>query len=257
MSNRIEHLRGQYQSCPFLVLSFPRCGRTWIKLLLGHYISKMYNIPFTKRLEKKRSKVPAILFRHDFMSNAGEIPWEEFNKLKKRHSFLYQKEMESQKIIYLFRDPLDVIFSYWPYLEAGSYHNFQKMPHTNIIEFAKDKEWGLDLILKFQNMQVDHYEQNKNEKILIKYEMLKTNEEEWQRLIKFLFNNFDDEAFQYAKKQTEFKKLQKENKSDRPPELAFFRKGQSNYADELPEEQKEILMNWPGYKELKQKIGQF
>ena len=92
---------------------------------------------------------------------------------------------------------------------------------------------------------------------MIKYELLKTRETEWQKLIKFLFNVFNNEAFQYAKQQTEFTKLQKENKNDRPPELAFFRKGQSNYANELPDEQKEILVNWPGYKELKQKIGQF
>jgi len=255
MSNRIEHLRQQYESCPYLVLSFPRCGRTWIKLLLGHYISKVYDLPFTKRLEKQRGNVPAILFRHDFMSNAGEIPWQEFNKLKDGNSFIYLKEMESQKIIYLFRDPLDVMFSYWPYLKAGSYHNFPEMTHGNIIEFANDKDWGLDLILKFQNLQIDHYEKNLNDKIFIRYESLKTKESEWRKLIKFIFHDFNDDAFQYAKAQTEFEKLQNENKNNRPPELAFFRKGQSNYVNELPSEQKTKLVEWPGYKDLTRKIG--
>ena len=92
-------------------------------------------------------------------------------------------------------------------------------------------------------------------KIFIRYESLKTKESEWRKLIKFIFHDFNDDAFQYAKAQTEFEKLQNENKNNRPPELAFFRKGQSNYVNELPSEQKTKLVEWPGYKDLTRKIG--
>ena len=56
MGNRMKMLEDEYKACPYLVLSFPRCGRTWMRLVLGHYMSKTFNVEFTRRLERKRPK---------------------------------------------------------------------------------------------------------------------------------------------------------------------------------------------------------
>ena len=65
--------------------------------------------------------------------------------------------MEGQKIIYLFRDPIDVLFSYWPYLQSIPYENFECPKHKNIISFAKEEYWGMDGIINFMNLQLDHH----------------------------------------------------------------------------------------------------
>lgn len=245
MHNRILILKNQYQNCPYLVLSFPRCGRTWMKLLLGQYISKEFNVKFTKRLEKKRKGIPAILFRHDYMSCTGHLPWKEYFQIQKNKQLIFDEDMQSQKIIYLFRDPLDILFSFYPYLQTVPYTNFTPPTEKNIIDFAHNKEWGLDVVINFLNLMLDHYEKNTNKKLLIKYEHLKTNDNHWQKIIEFIFESFNGDNFNFAKQETEFKKLQ-----SRDGHQKHFREGRSNYINDLPNEQQAILKNWPGLKEL-------
>lgn len=254
MYSRLDQLRQQYRSSEHLILSFPRCGRTWMKLLLGHYISHRDGTPFTKRLEKK-----GILFRHDYMSSAGLIPWPALFKLMDEKKFYFHKEMKNQRIVYLFRNPLDVLFSYWAYLKANSYHNFDPTPirkHEGIVDFAKENYWGLDRIINFMNMQLDHHDKNNNPKIAVKYERFKQDDLEWQRLIKFVLGDFQESSFVFAKQQTEFEKLQNAGIKHKDSDLNFFRKGKSDYVQELSKSDRELLTDWTGLAELNERLAQ-
>ena len=249
MHKRIAILKNQYNNCPYLVLSFPRCGRTWIKFLLGHYISKQFNIKFTRRLEKNREGIPAILFRHDYMSCTGHLPWNEYFQIQDNKKLIFEEEMKKQEIIYLFRNPLDILFSYYPYLQTIPYTNFIPPVHKDIIDFAHSKEWGLDIIINFLNTMLDHYEKNTYKKIAIKYEDLKTNGQCWIKLIEFIFDEFDAKHFAYAKQQSEFDKLQSQDGHQK-----HFRQGRSNYIMDLPKDQQEVLENWPGLLALNKRL---
>ena len=256
MHRRIGILKNQYDNIPNLILSFPRCGRTWMKHLFGHYIAKKFNVDFSKWVDRPRPGIPRILFRHDWMSATGHIPWEEYFQIQESCKFIFEKEMQKQNIIYLVRDPLDVMFSYWPYLQSIPYKNFKAPEHIDIVDFAKNKQWGFDIVINFMNAQLDHYEQNKNKKMFVKYEDLKNQDAVWQKLIEFIFGKYDSEAFAYAKQETTFKKMQEKNKADAPSELKFYRRGESNYISELPKEQQDLLLNWPGYKDLNRRINE-
>lgn len=164
--------------------------------------------------------------------------------------------MEKQNIIYLFRDPLDVLFSYWPYLQSVPYKNFTPPKHQDIIDFAHNKEWGFDIIINFMNAQLDHYDRHKGKKMIVKYEQMKKDDVIWQRIIEFIFGTHNDEAYRYAKQQTTFVKMQQKNKPDMPSELKFYRRGGSNYINELPEDQQHILLNWPGLQDLNKRINE-
>ena len=174
---RIRILKYQYNDCPYLISSFPRCGRTWVKYFLGYYIAKKYKVKFTQRLEVDRfsffaknsykpCNIPLILFRHDYLSVVGNIPWEEYFNIVKKNKLLFEEDMEQQKIIYLFRDPIDVLFSYWPYLQSIPYKNFECPKHENIISFAGEKYWGMDGIINFMNLQLDHHDKHKKKKLI-------------------------------------------------------------------------------------------
>lgn len=256
MHRRIGVLKNQYDNISNLILSFPRCGRTWMKHLFGHYIAKKYNVEFSKWVDRPRPGIPRILFRHDWMSTTGHIPWEEYFKIQENKTFIFLEEMEKQNIIYLFRDPLDVLFSYWPYLQSIPYKNFQPPNHNEIVDFAGNKQWGFDIIINFMNAQLDHHEQHKGRKMLVRYEDLKTQDTEWRKIIEFIFGSCEDQAFKFAKEQTTFSKMQEKNKSDISDELKFYRRGGSNYISELPNEQQDILLNWPGYKDLNRRINE-
>jgi hypothetical protein len=254
MHRRIGVLKNQYDNIPNLILSFPRCGRTWMKHLFGHYIAKKYDVEFSKWVDRPRPGIPRILFRHDYMSTTGHIPWDEYFKIQDSRRFIFLDEMKKQNIIYLFRDPIDVLFSYWPYLQSVPYKNFTPPQHTDIIDFAHNKQWGLAIIINFMNTQLDHYEQNQNKKFKVRYEDLKKQDREWQKLLEFVFGNYDHHAYEYAKSQTTFSKMQEKNKKDVPDNFKFYRRGGSNYIKELSVEQQETLSNWPGYKDLNRRI---
>jgi len=256
MHRRIGVLKNQYDNIPNLILSFPRCGRTWMKHLFGHYIAKKYDVEFSKWVDRPRTGIPRILFRHDFMSATGHIPWEEYFQIQDDKKFIFLNEMKKQNIIYLYRDPIDVLFSYWPYLQSVPYKNFTPPEHTDVIDFAHNKQWGLDIVINFMNTQLDHYEQHQNKKLKVRYEDLKKQDSEWKKIIEFIFGSWEEQAFKFAKEQTTFSKMQEKNKSDTPDELKFYRRGGSNYISELPNEQQEILLNWPGYKDLNRRINE-
>lgn len=164
--------------------------------------------------------------------------------------------MKRQNIVYLFRDPLDVLFSYWPYLDSVPYKNFTPTKYGSIVDFAHDKNWGFDIIINFMNTQLDHMEQHSGKKIAVRYEDLKTNDTVWVKLIEFIFGACNKSSFEYAKAQTTFSKMQEKNKPDLPDNLKFYRKGGSNYIKELPEDQQKTLLEWPGYKDLNRRINE-
>ena len=256
MHHRVAVLKNQYNNCPNLILSFPRCGRTWMKHLFGHYIAKQWNVDFSKWVDRPRPGIPQILFRHDFMSMTGHIPWEEYFQIQNSKNFYFIEEMKKQKIIYLVRDPLDVLFSYWPYLQSIPYKNFTCPQHTDIVDFAKNKEWGLEIIINFMNMQLDHMASHQGKKLFLKYEVLKKEDTVWEKLINFIFEDCNKDSLQYAKAQTTWKKMQQKNNKQVPDELKFYRRGESNYINELPKSQQDILLNWPGLQDLNKRINE-
>ena len=253
---RYNRIRTELEQCPYLIFSFPRCGRTWMKFLIGHYIEKHFNVPFSKWLHKPRPGIPSISFRHDFMSMTGNIPWPDYFKVQEQNDFVFTKEYKNNHIIYLYRNPLDVLFSYWPYLKSIPYKNFTPQDFRFIIDFAYSKQWGLDIIIKFMNKMLDHNEKNNNKKLVITYEQMKANDKIWIKIIEFIFGEFNETAFNYAKEQTIFSKMQQKNSKDVPNEIKFYRKGGSNYINELSKNEQNILQNWPGLKELNIRINE-
>ena len=89
------------------IISFPKCGRTWLRLIIGKYIQECYglkDVPKSEILEltplsRYKRKIPTIRVTHDDDPHK-KIPKDiETNKKKYRR----------KKIIFMVRDPRDVI----------------------------------------------------------------------------------------------------------------------------------------------------
>ena len=72
----------------------------------------------------------------------------------------------------------------------------------------------------------------------------------------FVFKDCDKDSFTYAKEQTTWEKMQQKNNSDVPNELKFYRKGGSNYIADLSKDEQDVLLNWPGLKDLNKRINE-
>ncbi len=87
-----SNLLGKKLSFPYVVLSFPKSGRTWLRAILGKYLELTHGIVFTTEFDNvARDKLPKIKFTHN----------------------LHRMSYFSGKIIFLTRDPRDVVVSYY------------------------------------------------------------------------------------------------------------------------------------------------
>lgn len=108
------------------LLSFPKCGRTWLRLMMGKAIALHYSLPevednlFLRTNRKVHPDVPCITVIHDD-SPMLKMP-QELETSKKR--------FRDKKVILLARDPRDVVVSsYFEVKKRGAI--FGENPHEN------------------------------------------------------------------------------------------------------------------------------
>ncbi len=171
------------------IFSYPKCGRTWLRLMIGRAITQNFSIPgdedtlFISGRKKLHPAVPRIAVIHDDrpMLKAPD----ELEESKRKY--------QGKKIIFLIRDPRDVIVS--SYFEMKNRANiFGNNPYENrkaifegtLPEFINRKVGGFDTILRYYNIWAAnrHIPQDF---LLVRYEDLKENPiNELRRVLDFL-----------------------------------------------------------------------
>jgi hypothetical protein len=159
------------------IVSFPKCGRSWLSLLLSHsvlqqYPNEMYrdinqwkNIDFVglnNNLESINHKLTNYKFTHDDVPQHKKP--EELTKDKSRY--------DNNKVILLIRDPKDVMVS-----------NFFQMTVRDNVEWAKDlvapkqlvysKRGGVDTFVTFYRYWLDYLVARNMNHLVISYEQLR------------------------------------------------------------------------------------
>ena len=71
------------------VLSYPKSGRTWLRALIGKYLSRKHNLPehriLSTEIVTKKSGLPRVSFDHDGSALRDHI---QYNKLCSRSRLL-------------------------------------------------------------------------------------------------------------------------------------------------------------------------
>lgn len=86
------------------VVSFPKCGRTWLRMLLAHAFAEHFGVAVTPEIgdqHREKDGVPWVHFTHCGASR------EDFRERRLDFGVFATK-----KVIYLVRDPRDIIVSY-------------------------------------------------------------------------------------------------------------------------------------------------
>ena len=136
-----------------VVVSFPKSGRTWLRVMIGFLFCKKFGYDTKHALDKEIffdicDKYP--LFLHDDINRGWSLSVE-----KKIDSHI------NDKVIYLYRDVRDVMVSYYFHRKhrTGEYKK-------DISNFIKDEIFGVDTYLSFHKKWIE-----KNDGILhISYE---------------------------------------------------------------------------------------
>jgi len=154
------------------IVSYPKSGRTWLRVILGKIISDLYHLTFSVEIFKltKKNKI---------------LPTIEFSHISEKYNYLKYK---NKKIIFLVRDPRDVVVSSY-------FHQVKrnKIFNGELSDFLRDEKFGIKSIIKINNTFLHALDFNKM--LLIKYENLKTNpKEEIKKVLNFVEIQFSNES---------------------------------------------------------------
>lgn len=187
------------------VISFPKCGRTWLKLMLGKALASHFNIKNPDLLEVglmslQNDAIPHIKFSHDDNPH-----------FKKATELTQDKNIyKNSRVIFLIRDPRDVIVSLY----------FQKTKRDKIYDatlsdFLYEEVGSLDSLIRFYNIWASNRHLLSAFKI-VQYEKIHANpEKQLQRILLFLeIDNVSDAVISNAVDYASFENMQNYEKSD-------------------------------------------
>ena len=205
--------RDSWQADAF-VLSFPKCGRTWLRVLLGRVFQLHFKLDHP-RIERKLFRlhklyrlnpaIPRVILFHD-----DHPHWKKPEEMKRSKARYARK-----KVVLLVRDPRDVVVSFYfeqskrfgeqeaanmrRRVELRGYRDRIKTYKGTISEFIREPWGSFDTILEYYNIW-DEYSRQTPEFLLLRYEDLKGDTiGSLRRLTEFLdIPNVKDETLHEA-----------------------------------------------------------
>lgn len=238
------------------LVSFPKCGRTWVRMLVGYCMVHHYGLPIKRYLEIDllgflRRDLPIVGVSHD-----GLPQFETPDGLTDSKA-----AYDNQKVIFLVRDPRDVIVS--------NYFQQTKRRETfdgTLDEFVQRRRGGIDTLLEFY--AIWHRQKHvPRQFLLVRYEDLQENvHAELKRILGFLeMQNVHEKIRDEAIREASFERMkQREKKRDEDnfrlqpgdpsdPESYKVRRGEvGGYTDYLNEDTVEYVES-----RMKEKLPSF
>jgi len=171
------------------LISYPKCGRTWLRLMIGRVFIQYFSLPenedtlLLRRIKRPHPDMPMITIVHD------DRPM-----LKAPHELEESKSRyRDKKVIFMVRDPRDVIVSsYFEMRNRGylfgnnPYEKRKAIFEGSLSEFIQRKEGGFDTILEYYNIWAKNQHIPKGF-LLVRYEDLRANpNRELLRVLEFL-----------------------------------------------------------------------
>ena len=207
----------------FLV-SYPRSGNTWLRLMLAYYFAKKevpfkdlnyYVTPF-RTVNKKISE-------NEIISNP---------RIFKSH-YPLNKYFDNSKSIYIYRDGRDVAVSFFHYLKnKGSIE--QETTFSDYLSYnflsakAPNKGWGNHIVSALARKGNDNV-------LFIKYEdLIADTYNNLEKIVSFIGWSVESERLEFAITKTSLDKLKSKESKEKminplnPKVKGFFRKGEKN-----------------------------
>ena len=214
------------------IISHPRSGRTWLRLLIGKALCEMFKLPDKEMLDIYKLTTSAGISRtqliHDHTS---------YTESYKYYYLSWDKRIYSdKKVIFLVRSIKDVIVSYYFYVTKRD-----KEFDDSISNFIRTERYGAERIVNFYNSWYESQNIPK-EFMLLRYEdMMENTKTHLMEVFSFLgLEKIDETSIENAIQFAQFENLKKLEKNN------YFDKKAMRPADEKDSE---------SYKIRKGKVG--
>ena len=187
----------KFRTADYILVSYPKCGRTWLRVMLSNYYVERYGLAHGALLDfanlhLQNREIPRIFLSNDIPHTV--IPPEAISVDK---SAYYDR-----KVIYLTRDPRDVVVSMY----------FQRTRRDtnytgNLRDFIFARVGGIETMIRFYNVWADSFPKIKN-LLLIRYEDMKADPERTLTgLLQFLGPDPDREIVHNAVEAASFDRM--------------------------------------------------
>jgi hypothetical protein len=143
------------------VVSYPKSGRTWLRVLIGKALCEKFGLDdrlIFDKLELAEATGFRIMYTHEDAGLNDHTPCRELARDKSAYA--------RKKVILLVRDPRDVLVSCYCHVSKRSDAYTQ-----SISEFARSDEYGIAKIVTFYNIWHDSLRVPK-ELLLLRYEAM-------------------------------------------------------------------------------------
>jgi hypothetical protein len=209
----VDHwLRGrkeyrEVRKADFIIISPPKCGRTWVRVLLSRFLQVKYGLG-TKNLlgfdnyHRLCPDIPKIRFTHDkYISD--------YTRDTKTKRAFYEK-----KVVFLVRDPRDVVVSnYFQWISTVNPFKRKKRSvpddptQVSAFDYAMDPELGLLKTICFLNEWESEIPKLKDY-VLIRYEDLRSDSQRaLVRMLTFMGQEYSDEQVDEAVSYASFENM--------------------------------------------------
>lgn len=179
------------------IVSYPKCGRTWLRIMLQHYyrLLQVDVTPFIDPSLLQTDQQQIVRFDHD------QGNWVPAPRSYKTFRFNTAK-FTNYPVIFLIRHPGDVLVSSWYHLKYR-----ENIYPGNLSQFIREELTGIRKVVEFMNMWLEH--QNVPQPfLLISYETMKASPEaSLRRVLEVLQNQPSDANIQKAVEAASFKNM--------------------------------------------------
>lgn len=126
-----------------VIVSFPKSGRTWLRLMIGKVLCDKYGLPENRALDvfglTKAAGLPLTVLTHD---GGGNLEARHVDRLVRDKS-----DFRDKKVLVLARDPRDVVTSCYFHASRRS-----KVFRGSIADFVRDPHYGIRKVVTFLNI---------------------------------------------------------------------------------------------------------
>jgi len=195
-----------------VVVSHPKCGRTWVRALLSYYYSGSRNLAVTELLgfdnyNVRDRTIPRIFFTHD--NYLVDVTGEE--KLLASYA--------ARPVVLLVRDPRDWVVSAFHQTSRRGDRLKQSIrgkdaPHLRELSaFLRDPVWGLERYLRFLERWAERMDRLPRS-LLVRYEDLHADTAGGlERLLGFLGEGADPHWVRHAVAEASFERMREKERS--------------------------------------------
>jgi len=194
------------------IISYPKSGRTWLQKMMIEAVlqenGKQENLSDISKLHELVQNFPQLLSTH-----AGSS-WEELVKDDEEIKVDDLKNYQHGKMIYLYRDPRDVLVSQYYHIQYRS--GYKKFSKDHLID---NPNVGLKKIINFMNKWANYSEEHPEKIMALSYDQLKKDtESQLIQIFDFLKYPVNNHHIPEAIKKCSLERMQKaeSGKSDNP-----------------------------------------